>query len=138
MTGAYARDDPGALRPPWASVVQQATELWIGSSHRRPRDAADRDERGDQPARRGRLEGRHEFRQLGQGSQEPQRVPTNVGGSPGRRRDRGEPSRVESRRAILGRRLMLHSIIVSKYESNRACGITDKTPGLRHISWRFT
>ena len=62
---------------------------------------------------------RSEFRQTSEG-------PLRVGAT------------VESRRAILGRSLKLHSIVVSEYEPNRAFGITDKTPGLRPIAGRFT
>jgi len=50
----------------------------------------------------------------------------------------GVGATVESRRTILGRSLKLHSIVITEYEPNRAFGMTDKAPGLRPATARFT
>lgn len=50
----------------------------------------------------------------------------------------GVGATVESRRTILGRSLKLHSIVITEYEPNRSFGMTDKAPGLRRASGRYT
>ena len=50
----------------------------------------------------------------------------------------GVGATVESRRTILGRSLKLHSIVITEYEPNRVFGMTDKAPGLRRGTERFT
>lgn len=50
----------------------------------------------------------------------------------------GVGATVESCRTIVGRNLKLHSIVITEFEPNRAFGMTDKAPGLRRGSQRFT